>query len=592
MRASCAGWPGPKAAALVVGLMVPLPVATNAVAQTTQVKVAAPQQIEAPVPVRVLRRDLPYLQRDRGLYAIARKYFPSDDATAPSRRLFRLTRDQIDASVAALLPSYAPPSIKTSMARDPLQTNYEYAELLGFNSANFGALTGWIRGIAQRVKANPSALIDCQASRNAPQCLETQSRNFIVKAFRGDVDTAKVDRLVHFFVAGAQSVGVPQATAELVEVVLSSPDFLFRKELDVVASKSLVKASKRPEADPSGLLAPPQLLQALTYTIADVPPEKLGLNSADASRYLQSSVQARSAIQSIVTSNEAREKLVRFFKAWLEIKEPGEFAISTAVFPEFTPELQRSMVEETDRFLRAELMKPAPKLKDITQAAHSFISRKLDPLYATEVKDPAGTKPVPLDPTRRLGIFTQPAVIASHSGPTDTRLVKRGVFWVRKLMCMEMRPPAKGLDVTIYDAKTTTERKRVEQATSRPACIGCHQLIDPFGFFQENFDPLGRWRDKEDGKHPIDASIIIDFLDEKPASTDGPVEALEILTSSSMFKQCFVRQLFRFYMGRQEQASDDPLLRRMFFEFADKDRQDILGALQMLAASDRIAKRQ
>ena len=59
-----------------------------------------------------------------------------------------------------------------------------------------------------------------------------------------------------------------------------------------------------------------------------------------------------------------------------------------------------------------------------------------------------------------------------------------------------------------------------------------------------------------------------------------------------MFKQCFVRQLFRFYMGRQEEPSDDPLLRRMFFEFAHEDRQDVLRMVYLLTASDRIVRRQ
>ena len=58
-----------------------------------------------------------------------------------------------------------------------------------------------------------------------------------------------------------------------------------------------------------------------------------------------------------------------------------------------------------------------------------------------------------------------------------------------------------------------------------------------------------------------------------------------------MFKQCFVRQLFRFYMGRQEEPSDDPLLRRMFIEFAENDEQDIMALVEALAASDRHVKR-
>ncbi len=39
------------------------------------------------------------------------------------------------------------------------------------------------------------------------------------------------------------------------------------------------------------------------------------------------------------------------------------------------------------------------------------------------------------------------------------------------------------------------------------------------------------------------------------------------------FKQCFVRQLFRFYMGRDETPGDDPVLRQMFFGFAHQRRR-------------------
>ena len=57
-----------------------------------------------------------------------------------------------------------------------------------------------------------------------------------------------------------------------------------------------------------------------------------------------------------------------------------------------------------------------------------------------------------------------------------------------------------------------------------------------------------------------------------------------------MFKQCFVRQLFRFYMGRNEEPFDDPLLRRMYVSFAENDEQDILRLVDVLAASDRIKR--
>ncbi|NOU07730.1 MAG: DUF1588 domain-containing protein, partial [Hyphomicrobiaceae bacterium] len=167
--------------------------------------------------------------------------------------------------------------------------------------------------------------------------------------------------------------------------------------------------------------------------------------------------------------------------------------------------------------------------------------------------------------------------------------VKRGVFWVRKVMCMELDPPPPGVNTTIYETPHTTERQRIEQVTNQTACMGCHKSIDPFGFFQENYDALGRWRMTDNG-HPIDSRVTVDFLDEGAMTTADPTEALRVFTNSLMFKQCFVRQMFRYYMGRSEDDTDDPLLRRMFVQVARND--DLLELVRMLASSDRIGRRQ
>ena len=507
------------------------------------------------------------------LAAIAQKYFPSDTEGPSPKRIFRLTRDQIDATVAFVLPTYFTKSVKEVMARDPLQTNYEFAELLSFNSANLGPLSGWIRDIAARVRAKPDGVVNCSAAKNSEDCLKGEARKFILKAVRGDLYGGRVDEMAAKYAESVASLGHAQATSNLVERVLMSPHFLFRKEQ--------VDGTRR------GRSTPGQDLEALTYIIADVPPEKLRFDPANALAYVIYADDAARTVQEIMASKEAREKLVHFFKAWLEIAEPSEFTISAQTFPAFDAKLAAAMVGDTERFLRHQLAKPAPKLKDITQSTEGFVSKPIEPYYGAKSADPAGTKAVKLDPAQRFGVFSQPALIASHSGPSETRLVKRGVFWVRKAMCMEMEPPPQGLDLTLYEATGATERQKLDEGTQGKACIGCHKIINPFAFFQENYDALGKWRTTDNGA-PIDAGINIDFLDEPPVKTKTAVEALKVLTSSAMFKQCFVRQLFRFYMGRNEEPSDDPLLRRMFLQFAQNDEQDILKMVGILA--DRIRR--
>jgi Protein of unknown function (DUF1588)/Protein of unknown function (DUF1592)/Protein of unknown function (DUF1595) len=511
----------------------------------------------AAAPAVAAQTDQQFQKTDPELFGIAKQYFPANDSAVPTKRIFRLTREQIDATAAALLPDYAPKSIKAFMPKDPLQTNYEFAEILNFNPANVGGLSGWVNDITARVVKNPNGIVNCAAGA-AADCPKAAVRAFVVKAFRGDVSEEKIAAITEFYLKGVRAAGAGQAAADLVEVVLKSPNFLFRSELDVTRT---------------GRLSPAQLLQSVTYTIADAPPDKLNLPSGQASQYLRTGTEAYATINELVRSPAAREKLLRFMTAWLEIKEPGDFTISQAVFPEFDAKMNAAMLEETRQFLTTQLSKPSPSLKDLTQSTPVLASAK------------------PGNPAQRMGVLSMPAVVASHSGPTNTRPIKRGVFWARKVMCMELEPPPPGTSTDVKETPGMTERQRIEEVTKGKACIGCHKIINPFAFFQENYDALGRWRTTDNGS-PIDASIMIDFLDEDPVKTTGPVDGIKTLTSSMMFKQCFVRQMFRYYMGRKEDASDDPLLRRMFFEFAYKDKQDILSAVQTLASSDRIVRRQ
>jgi hypothetical protein len=532
---------------------------------------SAPRAQTTPIPIEDWVR-----AADPALYAVARHYFPADEGIAPPRRIFRLTRDQIDMTVGSLLPGYAGKSVKSVMQKDPLQTNYEYSDLLSITAANAAPLASWFGEIAERVRKNPAGLFNCPGDEPEEDCLAREARLFVIRAFRGDVSAERLDAITTFFLAGIKKDGLAVAAGNLVEVVLNSPSFLYRMETDVSRSRRLL---------------PAQLLQSVTYTIADAPAERLDLDSRHADLYLRTGPEAAATLKAIVASSEAREKLVRFFKAWLEVRDPAEFTISKAVFPEFTPEVAVALVDEIDRFLRAELNKPAPRLKDIMQSTRSFLSRPLATIYA--VKSDLGQKPiaVSLDPSQRLGVLSLPAVIASHSGPTDARTIKRGVFWARKVMCMALEPPPKDLHAELYENEGTTERIRIEQSTRAKACIGCHKIINPFGFMLENYDALGRWRTLDNGQ-PIDARIDIDFLGEAGITAAGPVEALRALTTSHKFKQCFVRQMFRYYMGRNEEAGDDPVLRRMFLELASNEDTSILSLLYLLSSSDRIVRRQ
>ena len=508
------------------------------------------------------------------LYEIAHRYFPTDAPTNAPKRLFRLTRSQLDLTTQALLPTHYMTPVAEVMPRDPLQTNYEYADNLSFNPANFTPYTRWVEQISSSVRGKPTSVIDCTAQKDAPSCLDAQARTFVQRALRGTASSAQLDHYAQFFVASVAQVGVAQATADLVDLTLTSPQYVFRDEVQTEA----------------GSLAPAQLLQNIAYTLADAPPSALGLAPETALAQLKTPDGVQKAIDQVLATPLARQKLMRFFIAWLEVKEPDEIALAPDVFPEFTPEVAQAVVESTKAFLNQQLAAAAPKLKDVTQSSQAFVSEALSAIYGTKVARGKTLTATQLDPTQRFGIFTQPGVIASHSGPTTTRLVKRGVFFTRKVMCLPLGLPPAGVNTTLPEVKNATERERVETATASAVCQGCHSSINPFGFMQENYDAMGRWRTTDQGK-PINASIQVSFLDEGPLDTRTPVEALQKLTESHRFQQCFARQMFRFYMGRDDGPGDDPLLRQMFFGFADGGRENIVDLLQTLARSGGFSQR-
>ncbi len=505
--------------------------------------------------------------KDPELFEVALKYFPEQVASPGKKRLFRLTRQQLDLTTQNLLPRQYSVTALASLPRDPLQTNYEYADNLSFSAANFTPLTAWVEQMTAKVKADPSSVVDCAADKDSAACLQTAAQNFVRRAFRGAVTDATLARFSDFFSASVATVGLADATADLVNVTLTSPGYVFREEVQTSTDQRLL---------------PAQLLQNLSYTLADAPPEAVGLTAPAANAKALRDGDITQAVEQVLTTPAARAKLLRFFTSWLEVKEPQDFDLSASVYREFTPAVAAAVVDDTRRFLAVQLGTALPTLRDVTETNNALVSAPSAFLYGLSAAPSDGK--VTLDPAQRLGIFSQPAVLASHSGPTTTRLVKRGVFFTRKVMCLPLGAPPPGVNTSIPANVMGTERQRIESVTNEPRCLACHAFINPFGFMQENFDAMGQYRTMDAGQ-PIDASINVDFLDEGPLSVSSPIEALRSFTRSLRFQQCFTRQLFRFYSGRDETAADDPLLRQLFFEFAQNSTQDIVGMLRHLAAA-------
>jgi hypothetical protein len=123
-----------------------------------------------------------------------------------------------------------------------------------------------------------------------------------------------------------------------------------------------------------------------------------------------------------------------------------------------------------------------------------------------------------------------------------------------------MPPPnVKPLAENVAGQAATTVRARLTAHRENPSCNGCHGVIDPLGFALENFDAVGRWRDRDlEAGTAIDASGVL--ADGTPVA--GPVALRNaILARPDAFVQTLTEKLMTYGLGRSLEYTDMPTVR-------------------------------
>ncbi|MEX0977589.1 MAG: DUF1588 domain-containing protein, partial [Pirellulales bacterium] len=174
---------------------------------------------------------------------------------------------------------------------------------------------------------------------------------------------------------------------------------------------------------------------------------------------------------------------------------------------------------------------------------------------------------------RRGGMLTMGKVLTGTSQPQRTSPVHRGKWILETIFNTPPPPPPPDVDNVLAEATDEdvilTVRQRMELHRRNPACTSCHQQIDPLGMALENFDPVGRWRDR-DQDQAIDArGVLIDG-----AKFDGVVELKALLVSrNSDFVRSFAGQMLAYALGRKLEFYDEPTVERISRAVAADDHR-------------------
>jgi hypothetical protein len=220
--------------------------------------------------------------------------------------------------------------------------------------------------------------------------------------------------------------------------------------------------------------------------------------------------------------------------------------------------------------------------------------------FETWYKNKGG--PFDAPPGQRMGILTQPSWLVSMSSNFDNHAIHRG-RWIRERM-LGGRVPEVPITVNAMLPEEPhnglRERMRV---TREEYCWKCHKSMDPMGLVFEQYDHVGRYREKEivmdkektaaeKRREPksLDVMKLVPFdttgtiTDSGDPKLDGPVngpfEFIKKLAESERVEQVFVRHVFRYFLGRNETLADGPVL-----VAAHKAYRDSGGSFKALVAS-------
>ena len=129
-------------------------------------------------------------------------------------------------------------------------------------------------------------------------------------------------------------------------------------------------------------------------------------------------------------------------------------------------------------------------------------------------------------------------------------------------------PPPNVPELTEQDQKEVkglTLRQRTELHQSEATCRNCHKILDPIGFGLENFDAIGRWREKNDQGLAIDSAGKLP--DGKEFSTPAELKHLLAKREADLARN-LTERLMAYALGRQLEGYDDVVIDQLMVKIA------------------------
>jgi len=372
-------------------------------------------------------------------------------------------------------------------------------------------------------------------------CVTTFIKTFGRSAYRRDLTDDEVALWLGVARNAAMAAGTAaQGLATVTSGLLQSPNFLYRVE-----TNALDRSNGRLKYD--GL----SMATRLSYTLTGGPPSGTLLTAATSGQ-LDTADGVRTAAAPLLASAGVVDRMTAFFTEYAQVEQVSLVVKSPTLFPTFNLGLQTSMVQAIQLFVRNVVLGPTADVRSFYDSDQTFVDANLASFYGARAPA-SGFAQVTLPPSSgRAGILGQIGVLAAQSQVDRTSPSRRGIFITETFLCTTLPPPPPGVDTSIPPPANMplTTRQQLEAYVKDAKCAECHDMFDPLGFALEHFDPIGRYRDTENGL-PIDATGMMNGT-----RFDGEAQLAAILRQDARVLPCLLRNFYRHANGRAEDDRD------------------------------------
>ena len=390
-------------------------------------------------------------------------------------------------------------------------------------------------------------------------CAHTILAKVARRAFRRSVTDADIKPLMAFYQRGRAEGDFDQGIAKALTAMLVSPDFLFRVERDPQASVPGTVYHINDFA----------LASRLSFFMWSTVPDDTLLDLAEQGKLKDQTV-LHQQVQRMLDDPKSQALVDNFAGQWLYLRNLTLSRPDPDAFPEFDDSLRQAFRTETSLFFQ-NVLREDHSILELLDANYTFLNQRLAEHYGVaNVYGPQFRKVTLSDPNRG-GLLGQGSVLTVTSYPNRTSVVQRGKWILETLLGTPPPPPPANVgDLVAHgkDGRALTMREQMEQHRANPVCASCHARMDPLGFALENYDGVGKWRDKDSG-NAIDASGKLP----NGASFVGPAGLKKILITKDRdeFINTATEKLLLYALGRGLEYYDEPAVREICKQAAKDD---------------------